>query len=1336
MPLSRRSALGPCLALILSRLGVAGGAALPEAPDSWVASVSANIAASEYHLAAREDGGGFTAPNRAQDLRARWQDGVVVLTPRVDGAAWSMRCELVAVGRAGRVRPAPAIDWEDVSEGVIEWTRDDLREWYRNDARGIEQGFTIGTRPAGDARDPVVLESLVEGLLAYPSEDAQSVAWRTPAGIPAMRLSQLIARDATGAELPSCFDASPGMLSVLVDDAGATYPITIDPLMTSPEWTADSDQVDANLGFAVATAGDVNGDGYSDVIVGAPTWDGGESSEGGAFVYMGSPSGLATTAAWSAESDQASASFGYSVATAGDVDGDGFSDVIVGARLFDFAQLDEGAAFVYRGSAAGLAAAPAWRVLGGQPGARFGYSVSTAGDVNGDGFSDVIVGSPTYDRGQANEGRAAVFHGSASGLATTPAWTAESDQAGAFLGYSVACAGDVNGDGYSDVIAGADAFDGGESGEGRAFVWHGSAAGLLALPAWTAEGNQVNAQFGYSVAGAGDVDGDGFADVIVGARWFDGGQVDEGRAFVYRGSAAGLSAAAAWTAEPNQPDAQFGTSVATAGDVNDDGFADVVVGAPLWDGAPADEGAAFAYFGSPAGLATTPTWTVESNQATASFGLSVASAGDVDGDGHADVIVGSPLFDDGESDEGRAWVFGGSAAGLAATPAWSAEGNQDFSFFGDSVASAGDVNGDGYSDVIVGADFFDNGSGDEGRALGYLGSAAGLSPTPSWTAEGAQVNGRFGCSVSTAGDVNGDGYSDVVVGAWVADNGEPGEGRAFAYLGSPAGLSTTAAWTGEGGQADARYGRSVATAGDVNGDGYSDIIVGAMEYDNGIAGAGRAYVYVGSPLGLAPAAAWMAEGDHFQAQVGSRVAPAGDVNGDGYSDVIVGASNYGNGEADGRVSVYHGSPSGLSPRAAWTAAGDQGGIGFGDALATAGDVNGDGYSDVIVGVPDYENGEVAEGRAVVYQGSPSGLSATAAWTAESNQVNAAFGISVSTAGDVNGDGYSDVLVGASYFASGEPEEGRAFVYFGSASGLAPSPGWTAELNQAFAKFGSSVSTAGDVNGDGYSDVIVGAQEFENDDGREGGAFLFYGNDGDGLDRIPRQRRFDDSAPIDLLGLGDETNGFAIHARARSPFGRDHVRLEAEVRPLGTPFDGTGLLTTPFTDTGLPRAGGSFVDLSVADAPLALAPHHWRVRLHGLLPFPWWSHWMSLPGNAVTETDVRAALPRCDEPSPMDLRPFAPPLLVSKTAAPDTLSLTWEDVRAPRYHVYGGDLADLAPARPVPQQIACDILANASAVVVPGAGRWFVVVASCATLESSYGRDSFGVERDAAATPCP
>jgi hypothetical protein len=212
-----------------------------------------------------------------------------------------------------------------------------------------------------------------------------------------------------------------------------------------------------------------------------------------------------------------------------------------GAYLFDNPEPNEGRAFVYHGSASGLSTTPNWTAESNQAGAQFGYSVASAGDVNGDGYSDVIVGASLFDNGQTDEGRAFVYHGSASGLSTTPNWTAESNQAGAQFGFSVASAGDVNGDGYSDVIVGARLFADGETDEGRAFVYHGSASGLSTTPNWTAESNQEDAQFGFSVASAGDVNGDGFSDVIVGAHRFDNGETDEGRAFVYHGSASGLS---------------------------------------------------------------------------------------------------------------------------------------------------------------------------------------------------------------------------------------------------------------------------------------------------------------------------------------------------------------------------------------------------------------------------------------------------------------------------------------------------------------------------------------------------------------------------------------------------------------------------------------------------------------------------------------------------------------------------------------------------------------------------------------------------------------------------
>ncbi|MBN2098473.1 MAG: FG-GAP repeat protein, partial [Dehalococcoidia bacterium] len=183
-------------------------------------------------------------------------------------------------------------------------------------------------------------------------------------------------------------------------------------------------------------------------------------------------------------------------------------------------------------------------------------------------------------------------------------------------------------------------------------------------------------------------------------------------------------------------------------------------------------------------------WTAESDQASAYFGRSVASAGDVNGDGYDDVIVGAYLFDNGQTDEGRAFVYHGSASGLSTSPDWTAESDMARSYFGYCVGTAGDVNGDGYDDVIIsapryGASFY------EGRVYVYLGSAAGLGSSPSWTVDGTETLGEFGSSVGSAGDVNGDGYADVIVGAYLYDNGESNEGRAFVYCGSASGLSTT-----------------------------------------------------------------------------------------------------------------------------------------------------------------------------------------------------------------------------------------------------------------------------------------------------------------------------------------------------------------------------------------------------------------------------------------------------------------------------------------------------------------------------------------------------------------
>jgi hypothetical protein len=394
---------------------------------------------------------------------------------------------------------------------------------------------------------------------------------------------------------------------------------------------------------------------------------------------------------------------------------------MVAAQWYDGGQSDEGAIFVYHGSRSGLSRNPAWHVEGNQRYAHLGASMGTAGDVNADGYDDIVVGASHYDAGQEDEGIVYVYHGSRSGLGRSPAWTAEGNRVNGAYGGSVATAGDVNGDGYADVVVSAAGHGTGQAWEGRAYLYHGSPSGLSQVPAWTAEGNLPRANFGASVGTAGDVNGDGYDDLIVGATGYGAGQLGEGRTFVYHGSPSGLSRVPAWTAESNQEWVYFGWMAGTAGDVNGDGYDDVIVGAPYYVTRHADEGRAYVYHGSPSGLRQSPAWTAEGNRRRAWFGMSGGTAGDVNRDGYDDVIVGAPFHTTDQDREGRAYVYHGSPSGLRQTPAWVGEGNVNTAFFGDASGTAGDVNGDGYDDVIVGAPGYDAKPDHDGRAYVFYG---------------------------------------------------------------------------------------------------------------------------------------------------------------------------------------------------------------------------------------------------------------------------------------------------------------------------------------------------------------------------------------------------------------------------------------------------------------------------------------------------------------------------------------------------------------------------------------------------------------------------------------
>ncbi len=428
--------------------------------------------------------------------------------------------------------------------------------------------------------------------------------------------------------------------------------------------------------------------------------------------------------AWYWESWQKGAQAGTSAAGAGDVNGDGYDDLIVGAPLFTVELYKEGAAFVFHGSASGLGINPSWVASGEQQGKLFGQSAAAAGDLNCDGYADVIVAAPAYGQ---NHGKLYVYYGSHLGLSASPDWTYTGEQRDAYLGWSVAAAGDVNGDGCDDLLAGARFYSDGQSLEGGAFLFHGSPDGLRktpeglgAPPDWIGQVDQATAQFGYAVSGAGDLNGDGYADVIVGAPYYESTPttLNEGAIFLYYGSSDGLSVDPDWTAYGGAPDARLGFSVSGGFDLNGDGYPDLVAGAPGWEGSL---GAVFVFHGSTNGPSLGADWSRAGSAAYTGYGEAVALSGDLNGDGYADLLVGASRYSNDQSKEGVLYVHHGGPDGPAQYPGWRAEGNKADTGFGAWVATAGDVNKDGYSDIVVGAPLYRLNRDIMGRAFVYHG---------------------------------------------------------------------------------------------------------------------------------------------------------------------------------------------------------------------------------------------------------------------------------------------------------------------------------------------------------------------------------------------------------------------------------------------------------------------------------------------------------------------------------------------------------------------------------------------------------------------------------------
>ena len=831
-------------------------------------------------------------------------------------------------------------------------------------------------------------------------------------------------------------------LNTLTDEKGKRIIPETDPETDALlQNTFDGNAAGVNYGKSVSNAGDVNGDGFDDVIIGDPNGNGGGGTNSGrAYIYFGG-SVINTSADVILTGETVNNFFGSSVSNAGDVNSDGYDDVIVGAYGYNSFT---GRAYIYFGGASVNNTADV--ILTGEfTGNNFGNSVSGAGDVNGDGFSDVITGSFAAN---VYTGKAYIYYGGST-MNNIADIIMTGENSNDNFGYSVSGAGDVNGDGYRDVICGAFGFNG----IGRAYIYFGGSAMDNTADVTMLGGGLVDF-FGASVSGAGDVNDDGYSDVIIGAYGYNS---TTGRAYIYYGGAS-MNSIADVTMTGEAVNNLFGYSVSDAGDVNGDGYADVYVGAY---GFSSSKGRAYLYYGG-ADMNNVVDIYMTGEESLNYFGYSVSGGGDVNGDGFADMIAGAYGYN---SNTGRVYVYTNTVRGVD-IPDNYLEGESSFEHFGVAVSNAGDVNGDGYDDLIVGANQNNGGGSSSGRAYIYYGGIF-FNAVPDVILTGQNHNGLFGSSVSGAGDVNGDSYNDVIVGG--AGFGQ-NSGKQYIFFGGVSmDNSADVIFTVSSVPGILAGQTPCAGAGDLNGDGYDDVIAGDYSY---LSRTGRAMIYFGgSAMDSIPDVSMIGEsGSDF----GFSVSSAGDVNNDGYSDVIIGAQSYDINR--GRAYIFLGGAF-MNNIADVTLTGETQSTWFGSHVSDAGDVNGDGYSDVIIGAPINPGGGNI-GNAYIFYGGLF-MNTVPDVRMQGDGIHFGFGGSVSEAGDVNGDGYTDVIVGA-YGYNGS--NGRAYVFYG---GITMDNDADIFMNDVLSagEFASAVSGGGDINNDGYSDLVVGAYNDNNFIGR-------------------------------------------------------------------------------------------------------------------------------------------------------------------------------------------------------------------------------------------------------------
>jgi hypothetical protein len=551
-----------------------------------------------------------------------------------------VRVEIPAAGftREGACRDLPG---SGRCVGTVEMPRDGLTEWWAESPGALEQGWTVEIAPEGEG--PLVVEVSVEGADVQPLGSGDGALLVTADGT-RVSYGRAAAWDADGEPVPVVIEVDEGRILVVVDDAGAAYPLEIDPFLTTPEWSYEPDAADTKFGTE-AIFFDPNKDTY---------WDLAATAGGtyGVYVFQASSSGLASTASWSY-----TASAEISALAAGDFDADGYDELVVGSSSAN-------KVWVFESGGSGLPTAPSITYTGSAS-ESYGFALSAGEDVNGDGYDDLIVGAPGYDvvttSTVSNVGKAYVYQGSSSGLSTSAAWTSTGVAANDQHGHSVLLSQRIYGASatYAEAIVGRPGADKSSITDMGEVVWYaGSSTGLstTGTAMWApAVSSGSNANFGATLA-RGNADSGFQHEIAIGGTGWSSGA---GRVWVYSGNSTtglGSGATSATISFSGTSYSDFGTAL-VFGDGNGDTYDELCVGAPdAADSSGKSVGRVECFPGSSSGLGSSALVTFEGTVTGQGMGSALA-AGRVWSELPEDLLVGSPAWENGESAEGLVELF-------------------------------------------------------------------------------------------------------------------------------------------------------------------------------------------------------------------------------------------------------------------------------------------------------------------------------------------------------------------------------------------------------------------------------------------------------------------------------------------------------------------------------------------------------------------------------------------------------------------------------------------------------------------------------------------------------